>query len=583
MARLLLSSRRMSASRLQPGRPAGTVDAAHRPQACNPDNPVRIHSRELLVAACVFAVVSVWFVAPVCNLGALDRALYWGDVRLNAWALAWNHRVLTGHAWPYFDGNIFHPAAGTLAYSEHLFGIAIPTLPLHLAGASPALVYNLAWLASFPLLALSIHLLCRRAGLGAQASALAGLMAACSFARIHHAGHLQLLWLFGLPLAIYHLDRWRERPAPRRLVWWALSALTTSLASWYLAVLVAFVHVTWWPRCVWPHRRERAAVHATIAAVLVALLLAWFARPYAGGAPGSLAEMRANAADAHAYLVPAAATSGGHALKQAGSTLPRWSFGEQTLYVGVVVLVLAAGGLLRLLRRRIVRPDLWWQLVATGALSVLLSLGPSADGDAGWLPFDLLASSQGLSLFRAPARFGLLVSLVLACLAGAAVDPWRKAGGRLSAAALVALALVELRPTHYELPPPQPEEISPLYDHLATVAPGVVISLPVARLHPLPWYDADYEWYATRHWLPIVNGYSRFEPPGYAALATRLAAFPGHDALAAMCERDVRYLVVHARRPVADLRAAIAAAGEVSRLRRIARAGEDVLYELRCG
>jgi hypothetical protein len=89
-------------------------------------------------------------------------------------------------------------------------------------------------------------------------------------------------------------------------------------------------------------------------------------------------------------------------------------------------------------------------------------------------------------------------------------------------------------------------------------------------------------WYATRHGHPIVNGYSRCEPPGDLELASRLAAFPGEDALDAMCELDVRYIVVHARRPVADLREAIAATGDVIRLRRMAKAGEDVLYDLSC-
>ena len=545
-------------------------------------DPTRVPLRERLTIALLVAGATLWYVQPVFNVRAMDRAIYWGDVRLNVWALAWNHRVLTGQAWPYFDGNIFHPHPATLAYSEHLFGIALPTLPLHLIGAPAALVYNLAWLLSFPLLGVAVYMLCRRAGLGQVGGAVAATFTACSFVRIHHTGHLQLLWLFGLPLAVYHLDRWRERPAPSRLVAWVLSVLTTSLASWYLAVLVVFVHLTWWPRCVWPHRRRRVAVHAVLAALCVAVILGVFARPYVGNSRGSLAEMRANAADARAYLVPAAATSLGHALKEAGSELPRWSFGEQTLYVGIVVAALALVGIVRVGRGRVGRSDLWAQLVLTGAASLLLSFGPSADGAARLLPFDLLAGTDGLSLFRAPARFGLLVSLTLGCLAGAALDGWKRAHARVLAAAVVVVALADLRPHHYELPPPQPETISPLYDHLARLPAGAVVSLPVARHHPLPWYDADYEWYATRHWHPIVNGYSRFEPPGYLELATRLAAFPGDDALDAMCAREVRYVVVHAQRPVADLRAAIAAAGEVTRLRRISRAGEDVLYELAC-
>ena len=133
---------------------------------------------ETLAVGLIVTLVPLWFVAPVFNLRFIDRALYWGDVRLNVWALAWNHQVLTGRAWPYFDGNIFHPQPGTLAYSEHLFGIALPMLPFHLLGASPALVYNLAWLLSFPLLGIAIHLLCRRSGLGRSGSAAAGVLAA---------------------------------------------------------------------------------------------------------------------------------------------------------------------------------------------------------------------------------------------------------------------------------------------------------------------------------------------------------------------------------------------------------------------
>ena len=255
--------------------------------------------RERLAVSLLVALATLWYVQPVFNLRAMDRAIYWGDVRLNVWALAWNHRVFTGHAWPYFDGNIFHPHPATLAYSEHLFGIALPTLPLHLIGAPAALVYNIAWLALLSRCSAWPSTCCAAGPASARSGgAVAATLAACSFVRIHHTGHLQLLWLFGLPLAVYHLDRWREHPTPSRLVAWALSVLTTSLASWYLAVLVVFVHLTWWPRCVWPHRRHRAAVHAVLAALCVAAVLGVFARPYVGTSRGSLAEMRANAADA---------------------------------------------------------------------------------------------------------------------------------------------------------------------------------------------------------------------------------------------------------------------------------------------
>lgn len=556
--------------------------------------------RDWVLAVVATAVVTVWFVAPVTNIRHLASALYWGDVRLNAWALAWNHRVLSGRATGYWDANIFHPAPGTLAYSEHLFGIALPTWPLALLGAPAALVYNVAWLASFPLLAGAMCLLARRVGLSRAGALATGLISACSWVRIHHLGHLQLLWIFGLPLSLVYLDRWRDRPRLTTLAAWVAAALTTCLASWYLAVLTVLAHLVWWPRCAWTWRRAPARlVPLVIASAGIAVTLVAFVGRYGDMRPGDAGEMRANAADLASYVVPAAATWSGHWLEARGYEAPRWSFGEQTLFLGWTVLALALLGVARAMvvawrmrsgrasgegdpRPAAYRVDLLLALIGLGAVAGVLSLGPSSPAATWPLPFDLLAQHEGLNLFRAPARFGLLVSLVVACLAGVGVDALARGRSAAVAGLLVALALVELRPVHFELPPPAPEAISPLYDHLATLPRAAVVSLPTARHHPLPWYDADYEWYATRHWFPIVNGYSRMEPPGHAELMATLQSFPSDEAFAALCDRGVGYIVAHARRPFADFRPAIAAGLADPRLTRIARSGEDVLWALTC-
>jgi hypothetical protein len=542
-----------------------------------------------LAVAATAALLIAWFVAPVVNYRHLATACYWGDVRLIVWALGWNHQALTGRTASYWDANIFHPAQGTLAYSEHVFGIALPTLPLHLLGAGPVLVYNLAWLLSFPLLALAMYALARRGGLSAAGAAAAGVLGACSFVRIQHVGHLQLLWIFGLPLAVVCLDVWRERGQHRWLVAWALAVLTVSLASWYLAVLAVMVHAAWWPRCVWPGVRARAwrgVAAAVLAAASVAVVLAVFAWPYERVPPGPVAEMAGNSADWASYLVPAQATWSGQWLQARGSTAPRWSFGEQTLFLGWTVMLLAVHGLAVVARRlwrerRSARADLWLALGALGAIGLALSLGPGRPD--GWpMPFDLVRHVPGLGLFRAPARFALVLSLVVAALAGASIDELVRRRRRLLAAGLMVLAVAELRPVAFELSKPAPEPISPLYDRLASLPPAPVISLPVARLGPFPWYDADYVMYSTRHWRLIVNGFSRAEPPGYAERMARLAAFPSDEALDVLCTDDVRYVVAHAERPFADFRPAIAAALRHPRLRVLARHGEDVLWELEC-
>jgi hypothetical protein len=188
----------------------------------------------------------------------------------------------------------------------------------------------------------------------------------------------------------------------------------------------------------------------------------------------------------------------------------------------------------------------------------------------------------GLGLVRAPARFALIVSVVVATFAGLAVDQLVRRRRPVLAVAAVMLALLELRPVAYELPPPKPSAISPLYDHVARFPQAPVVSVPVAWHGPLPWYDADYQWYGTRHWFPVVNGFSRMVPPGYDERMAALASFPADAALEALCAVGTRYVIAHAQRPFADFRPALAAARGNPRLRVLARDGADVLWELDC-
>ena len=87
---------------------------------------------------------------------------------------------------------------------------------------------------------------------------------------------------------------------------------------------------------------------------------------------------------------------------------------EHLPYVGLVPLMLALGAI-----RRESRRDPGVRLLALIAGSALLfSLGPYVPG------FGLLIRLPGFSFFRAPARWGLLVELALALLAGKGFDAW---------------------------------------------------------------------------------------------------------------------------------------------------------------
>ena len=50
---------------------------------------------------------------------------------------------------------------------------------------------------------------------------------------------------------------------------------------------------------------------------------------------------------------------------------------------------------------------------------------------------------------------------------------------------------------------------------------------------------------ATRHWKPLVNGYSGFMPPGYGVIARTLNGFPDPASFAWLRSKGVTTVVLH--------------------------------------
>jgi hypothetical protein len=182
---------------------------------------------------------------------------------------------------------------------------------------------------------------------------------------------------------------------------------------------------------------------------------------------------------------------------------------------------------------------------AAGAIaSVDLSLGVNGLGYT-WL-YDHLAPFRAL---RVPARFGMLLGLTLAVLG--AFGSARLLRGRAPAVRLVVvcvlLGAVVLESRNRSLDLSALTELHPaVYEWLAKQPPGVVCEYPVGNLEGrIGPQDATYQYYSTRHWKPLVNGYSGFEPPSYLELKARLSDFPSERSLGYLRQRKVEYLLVH--------------------------------------
>jgi hypothetical protein len=157
-----------------------------------------------------------------------------------------------------------------------------------------------------------------------------------------------------------------------------------------------------------------------------------------------------------------------------------------------------------------------------------------------WIP--------GISVIRVIANLAQIVLLMIAVTAGfgVAVLQRRFETRRNWAAVVVALvAFVNLEARHAPLRLRGFTEIPAIYDRLADVRGAVVIELP---FHPpnVFFANAGYMLNSTRHWHPLLNGYSGFSPLSYTETFNAIQGFPDQPALLALHDRGVTHVVIHA-------------------------------------
>jgi hypothetical protein len=194
-----------------------------------------------LLAYLAAAIVTTWplVLHPHALLGAPSGP---GDPYLNLWILGWGMPAVLSHPWSLFNGavfnaNIFHPATGTLAYSDHLLLQGVLLAPLYAITHDVVLCYNVLLIASLVASALAMHLFVRSV-IGSEPGAyLAGL--AWGFGSYHfaHLIHLQLQSLYFLPLTFLFLHRLIAGRRGRDVVLLGVTAALQAISSVYYGLI----------------------------------------------------------------------------------------------------------------------------------------------------------------------------------------------------------------------------------------------------------------------------------------------------------------------------------------------------------
>ena len=461
------------------------------------------------------------------------------DVLFNMWRLRWFAHALATAPRRLFDGNVFYPERGVLAFSDAMPVEGLIAAPLLWIGVPPVLVHNLLLLGAIVASGAGMYVLARHLS-GSRTGALAaGIVFSFAPYRFEHYMHMELQWAVWLPWAFWALQRTLEN---RSLAFGGLTGLFIALqmlsSVYYGVFLCLLLPIVAMLQLISREMRGRVqALRCLVAGAIIAGgISALYGVPYSRASSRvgqrSLAEVTSYSAKPRDYL--AATQSNLLYGERAGQRT------ERRLFPGAIAALLALIGLL------LVPPSAATVACVIGAVAAFeLSLGVYG-AVYPWL-YQHLGLLQSL---RVPARASIFCLLFLGVLAAqgcAALET--SVAPRLRR--LVGIVVIPAMLLEYWVAPlhlvPHHNAAPPLYAWLAQQPEGVVTEFPMPTPSSLPGPDPVYAYMSSFHWKPLVNGYSGYYPPSYIRQLTALAGFPDAAALSRLQQTGVRYVVVHDR------------------------------------
>lgn len=508
-----------------------------------------------LYALAVPFVYRPWFLAADLlprgrgPLGPLADA----DLYLNIWILGWiAHAVLVDPS-RLLDGNIFHPATGTIVGSENMLAHLPFTAPALALTGSALVVLKAYVLESIALSGLGMFLFVWHHTRSVPAALVAGAALTFTPFRTDTVPQPQYLGIGFLPLTLLAIDLYLETRRRRWLILVTSALALQALACVYLGFFTFLVAPAYALARVLAASRDRlsGALHLAAAGAAAGVLLIPAMLPYLHGRSRGMIPDYDLTLMALASWQPSAYLSGDFV----------WRSG--IVAVALVLLDLARRLVARVRRGASDGIGGWrspegavWIVAATAAI---LASGPYLTLPGGHrVPMPYVALHDwvpGFSSLRVPIRFVIVVALSLAALAGFAfargTRAWRPGTRMLAALALVAVA------AYGAAPRPAPvmaaglgDATAPVYRWLAAQdGPGAVLEIPgQSTLQDVGGNlrNGRYMVASTTHWRPLLNGWTAYPPPSAGFFAAAIRELPSQAALAALVDAsDLEWIIVH--------------------------------------
>lgn len=506
------------------------------------------------------------------------------DPTLQAWQLSWAGHALLHDPTQLWNGNAFFPDKYSYAFSDTLLGYA----PLGMIGTGPeaAIIrYNILFVLIYALSFFGTYALARQLGSGRTGATVAGAAVAFSPWRLGQTGHLHVLSIGGMALALAMLARGhgfslRDGYRPELARWgWVVAGWV--VAAWQLTIgfgiglpfayvvaaicvvsLVLYVvkRLWFWPvRKPFPLKLWLANIGGGLVFVAVAAFMAYpylqvlHLHPEANRGEDLLALFSPPLNGF--FIAPPESVMWGDAYVQARAALP-WA-PEMALLPGFFLYGLAVAGMFVStwrLRHRI-------YLALGVVVSIALAMGTSGPdhGKLGYLV--LYHALPGFNGIRTPGRLVLWTTFLLALLAAGAVGAFTSravelrtelgvvheerpsAGPWLRLASLIPLVLVLAEGWNWNvdgtLGGGTPHADVPTSPVAMSTVQGPAMVLPSDQLT-----DMNVMLWSTDGFPEIVNGGSGFQPTKQTEIRNQMTSFPDQQSVQVLHTLGIRTVIV---------------------------------------
>ncbi|MDQ5825078.1 MAG: hypothetical protein M3441_12860 [Chloroflexota bacterium] len=517
------------------------------------------------LALLIFTTLSLVAIYPVLpDISSLVVG-FLGDNVLYTYTTGWVGKSLTVGESPFVDPHLNYP--GVL----HLAATDVPYLNMLLVAPftllfGPVFSYNLLIITANFLSGYFTYLWI----LKVTGSRFAGLVSGVAFLLtpfriVHSLGHLTLVSTQILPLLFWALENALSTPRPSLKQLMLLGGVTFLLGatSQYLLVLSLLVGAVYTVLRTLPRWRYLLLeAWKLVPAVATGAFIS--ALPYLAAAGTGLfkpydvvAETRIWSASVYDFLIPSRLHPlwGNLILERSH----QYAWVEHSLYIGIIVGVLALIGLFRSVRtdKGVVSPHLKVVWLASALIAAIIAFGtdlhinmlPAQQDNPVWLPMYYLGNLPIINMLRVWARAGIITILFFVALSGlgaCVLEMWLRRFGRwqsVGMALCVAAIIFEFLPGNLIasklVPRPVDQWLAGQRGDFAVAFLPVFPAGFINHVNYIQQYGSLYHGKrvpAFQHDLHI--------PREYAAVRDLTSAFPSPESVESLRELGLRYLVV---------------------------------------